>query len=90
MLRSKLQCHYFFEQTIDERVTKFKGSHLTKQYMKQQTIQSGFQHWCCNNLKPGYLHQFDFYVGKKKVSPEFGLSESVSMELTGSLKNRYC
>ena len=32
------------EQTIDERMTKFRGNHVMKQYMKQKQIQWGFKH----------------------------------------------
>ena len=78
-----------FEQAIDERMTKFKGYHIMKQYMKQKPIQRGFKHWCRNDSKTGYLFQFDIYVGKT-ASPELGPSESVVMELTESLIGSRC
>lgn len=79
-----------FEQAIDERMTKFKGHHIMKQYMKQKPIQRGFKHWCRNDSRTGYLYQFDIYAGKKTASPEFGLAENVVLELTDSLKDSSC
>jgi len=47
-----------FEQTIDERITKFRGYHVTKQYMKQKPIQRCFKPWYRNDSKTGNLYQF--------------------------------
>ena len=79
-----------YEQTIDERMTKFKGQNSMKQYMKDKPIQRGFKHWCRNDAKSGYLFEFDIYVGKKTNKTEVGLSESVVMQLMKSMYNSSC
>ena len=63
-----------FEQTIDERMTKFKVQNIMKQYMKGKLIQRGFKHWCRN-----------VYAGKKACGSEVGLTEYVVMQLMESL-----
>ena len=79
-----------FEQTIDERMTKFKGQNIMKQYMKDKPIQRGFKHWCRNDARSGYLYECDIYVGKKNCTTEVGLSENVVMQLMKSLSNTGC
>ena len=66
-----------YEEAIDERMTKFKGHHVMKQYMKDKPIKRGFKHWCRNDSKTGNMFEFDIYVGKKTLGTEYGLSESV-------------
>jgi len=67
------KCHGFnFEHEIDQGMTKSKGNHVLKQYMKQIPIQRGFKHWCCNYSKTGCLCQLDIYVGKKTAALELG------------------
>lgn len=79
-----------FEQAIDERMVKFKGQNIMKQYMKDKPIQRGFKHWCRNDAKSGYLFEFDIYVGRRTSTTEVGLSESVVTQLTKSLSNSGC
>ena len=74
-----------YPQAIDERMTKFNGHHIMKQFMKDKPIKRGFKHWCRNDAKTGYLFEFDFYVGKKTEATEVRLSESVVPQLTKSL-----
>ena len=71
------------EQSIDERMVKFKGQSMMKQYMKDKPIQRGFKHWCRNDSKTGYVFEIDLYTGKSPgKSPEVGLSEAVVLQLT--------
>ena len=77
------------KQSIDEHMTKFKGRHSSKQYIKNKPIKWGFKWWCRCSSVTGYLYQFDLYLGKKE-STEFGLGESVVLQLTESLKDTYC
>ena len=79
-----------FEQAIDKRMTKFKGNHIIKHYMKQKPIQRGFKYWCHNDVKTGYLYQFDDKYFGKTVSLDLELSGSVVMELIESLQGTYC
>lgn len=75
------------EQSIDERMVKFKGQSTMKQYMKDKPIQRGFKHWCRNDSKTGYVFEIDMYTGKNK-SPEVGLSEAVVLQLTRKITGR--
>ena len=76
-------------QSIDEHVTKFKGRHSSKQYIKNKPIKWGFKWWFRCSSKTGYLYDFDLYL-RKKDSVEFGLGESVVLKLTEKLKDTYC
>ena len=79
-----------YEEAIDERMTKFKGPLVMKQYMKDKPIKRGFKHWCRNDSKTGYMFEFDIYVGKKTTGTEYDLSESVVLQLTKSLVDSCC
>ena len=68
---------------------KFKGKNLMRQYMKNKPIKWGFKFWFQCSSKPGYLYQFDKYLGKKSKT-EFGLNESVVLTLCENLKNSCC
>ena len=76
-------------QAIDEHMTKFKGKHSARQYLKNKPIKWGFKWWCRADSKNGYLHQFDLYLGKKEFV-EHNLGESVVMELCKPLENTNC
>ena len=71
-------------------MTKFKGRHVMKQLMKDKLIKHGFKHWCGNGSKTGYIFEFDVYVGKKTTRTEYGLSESVVLQLTESSVDSCC
>ena len=45
-------------------MTKFKGKHSARQYLKNKPIKWGFKWWCRADSKNGYLHQFDLYLEK--------------------------
>jgi DNA excision repair protein ERCC-6 len=76
-------------QSIDEHMTKFKGRHSCKQYLKNKPIKWGFKWWCRCCSKTGYLYEFNIYLGKKELV-EFGLGESVVLKLSDKLENTYC
>ena len=72
-------------QSIDEHMTKFKGRMSCKQCTKNKTIKWGFIWWCRCCSKTGYLYEFDLYLGKKERA-EFGLGETVILNLSQKLK----
>ena len=76
-------------QAIDEHMTKFKGKHSARQYLKNKPIKWGFKWWCRADSKNGYLHQFDLYLGKKEFV-KHNLGELVVMELCKPLENANC
>lgn len=77
------------KQSIDEHMTKFKGKMSCKQYMKNKPIKWGFKWWCRCSSKTGYLYEFDLYLGKKEKT-EFGLGETVVLNLSKRLEKTYC
>lgn len=77
------------EQAVDEHMTKFKGKHSAKQYLKNKPIKWGFKWWFRACSKTGYLYEFQLYLGKNEL-PEYGLGESVVISLSKSLKDSYC
>lgn len=77
-------------QSIDEHMVKFKGHNIMRQYVKSKPIKWGFKMWCrCDSLT-GYLFDFDIYTGKKANTTEFGLGESVIVQLTRDLCGLTC
>ena len=52
-------------QSIDERMCKFKGKSLMRQYMKNKPIKWCFKFWFRCGSKSGCLYQFDMCLGKK-------------------------
>ena len=72
-------------QSIDEHMIKFKGHNIMKQYVKNKPVRWGFKMWARCASKSGYLYEFDFYTGKKQET-EFGLGESVVLQLSDKLK----
>ena len=79
-----------YEEAIDKRMTKFKSHHVMKLYTKDKPIKRGFRHWCGNDSKTGYMFEFGIYVGKKTTGTEYGLSESVVLQLTESSVDSSC
>lgn len=76
-------------QSVDEHMVKFKGKSSMKQYIKSKPIKWGFKFWFRCDSKSGYLYEFDLYLGRKE-STEYGLGESVVINLINSLKGTYC
>ena len=70
-------------------MTKFKGHHSAKQYLKNKPIKWGFKWWFRADSKTGYLYEFQLYLGKNEL-PEYGLGESVVISLSKSLKDTHC
>ena len=52
-------------------------------------IRCGFRAWYRCIPKIGYLYEFDIYTGKKETT-EFGLGESVVVQLAGNLNGNFC
>ena len=73
-------------QTIDERMVKFEGQNVMKQYMKDKPIDRCFKHFCRNCSNTGYVFEFDIYTGKK-TQVEVGLA-GVVLQLTRQIKER--
>jgi DNA excision repair protein ERCC-6 len=69
-------------QSIDEHMVRFKGHNMMKQYMKSKPIRWGFKLWVRACSKTGYVYEFDIYTGRKAQETEFGLGESVVLQLT--------
>lgn len=78
------------EQSIDEHMIKFKGHNVMKQYIKNKPVKWGFKLWCRCDSATGYLFEFDLYTGKRTTGIEYGLGESVVLQLTEKLKGLRC
>ena len=76
------------EQSVDEHMIKFKGRNIMRQHIKNKPIKWGFKMWYRCAPKIGYLYEFDIYTGKKE-STEFGLGESVVLQLTEKLNGSF-
>ena len=55
-----------FKQPIDERMTKFRGNYIMRQYMNQKPIQRSFKHWCRNDSKTGYLINLIYMLERRQ------------------------
>ena len=77
------------KQSLDEHMIKYKGSSVMQQHIKKTWIKWGFGMWYRCAPKTGYLYQFDIYTGRKKTT-EFGLGESVVLQLTEKLNGSFC
>ena len=60
-----------------------------QQHIKNKPIKLGFRisHRCAP--KTGYLYEFDIYTGRKETA-EFGLGESVVLQLKKKLNWSFC
>nr|XP_040570704.1 piggyBac transposable element-derived protein 3-like [Lepeophtheirus salmonis] len=77
-------------QPIDDHMTKYKGHHGMRKYLKYKPIKWGFKNWLRCDAKQGYCYEFDLYQGKTEgTSSEFGLGGDVVLSLTSSLKFTY-
>ena len=61
------------KQSIDERMVKFKGHNICKQYIKNKPIKWGFKLWIRACAKGGYEYESRIYTGKKKSGFEENL-----------------
>lgn len=77
-------------QSVDEHMIKFKGHNIMKQYIRNKPIRWGFKMWCRTDAKTGYLFEFDLYTGKKSLQTEYGLGESVVLQLTKAIEGLGC
>jgi len=57
--------HGFQHQSIDEAMIAFKGRSSMKQYMPKKPTKWGFKVWVQSDSRSGYIHQMEFYTGKK-------------------------
>ena len=76
------------DPSVDEHMIKFKGRNIMRQHIKNKPIKWGFKMWYRCAPKTGYCYEFDIYTGKKETT-EFGLSESVVLQLTEKLNGRF-
>ncbi|GBP93697.1 PiggyBac transposable element-derived protein 4 [Eumeta japonica] len=78
------------KQSIDEHMIKFKGHNAMKQYIKNKPVKWGFKLWCRCDAATGYLFEFDLYTGKRTSGIEYGLGESVILQLTRKVEGLGC
>ena len=76
-------------QSIDERMVKFKGHNMMKQYIKNKPIKWVFKLWIRAGSSNGYVYEIDPYTGRKLL-PEVCLGESVVLSLSKSLIGSGC
>ena len=77
------------EQSVDEHMIKYKNRRIMWQRIKNKPIKWGFRMWYRCTSKTGNLYEFDIYTGRKEIT-EFGLSESVELQLTEKLNGSFC
>ena len=77
------------EQSVDEHIIKYKGRSITRQHIKTKPIKWGFRMWNRCAPKTGYLYEFDFDTSRKETT-EFGLGESVVLQITVKLNGSFC
>ena len=78
-------------QSIDERMIKFKGPNILKQYVKSKPIKWGFKAWVRAGSHSGYVFEIDLYTGRKpNEKVEVGLGEGVILDLSRNLKQMNC
>ncbi|GBP93433.1 PiggyBac transposable element-derived protein 4 [Eumeta japonica] len=61
-----------------------------KQYIKNKPVKWGFKLWCRCDAATGYLFEFDLYTGKRTSGIEYGLGESVILQLTRKVEGLGC
>ena len=87
---SQTYLHYYDptrEQSIDERMVKFKGRSTMKQYMPQKPIKRGYKVWVRSDMN-SFLCKFQIYTGKIANVAEKNLAETVIKDLSQTLKNK--
>ena len=77
------------EQTLDQQMIKYKGRDIMQQHFKDKLIKGGLRIWYRAAPKTGYLYEFDICTGRKETT-EFGLGDSVVLQLTEKLKGSFC
>ena len=81
------------QQSINERMVKFKGHNIMRQYVKTKPVKWGFKLWMRCGSKSGYTYEMDVYTGKVPTgnqSQSVGLGEKVVFNLTKSLIGTGC
>ena len=77
------------EQSVGKHMIKYKGRSITREHIKSIPVKWGFIMWYRCAPKTGYLYEFDIYTGRKETT-EFGLGESVVLQLTEKLNGSFC
>lgn len=77
-------------QSIDERMVKFAGGNIMKQYVRSKPVSWGFKVWMRCGAKSGYTYEMALYTGKTESGVEIGLGSKVVLELTESLIGSGC
>ena len=81
------------QQSIDERMVKFEGHNIMRQYVKTKPVKWGFKLWMRCGSKSGYTYEMDVYTGKAPTgnqSQSVGVGEKVVFNLTKSLIGTGC
>ena len=79
------------QQSIDERMVKFKGHSIMRQYIKNKPVKWGFKLWMRRGAKSGYTFEIDVYTGKSSNQLAFvGLGERAVVDLTNTLIGTGC
>ena len=68
---------------------KYKGRSIMRHHIKNRGFKRGFRMWYRHAPKTGYLYESDIYTGRKEAT-EFGLGESVVLQLTEKLNGSFC
>ena len=77
------------DESVDEHRIKYKSRRIMRQHIKNKPIKWGFWMWYRCTPKTGYLYEFDIYTGRKETT-EFGLGESVMVQLKEKLNGSFC
>ena len=79
------------QQSIDDRMVKFKGHNIMRQYIKNKPVKWGFKLWMRCGSKSGYRFEIDMYTGKSSNKlASVGLGERVVFDLTKTLIGTGC
>lgn len=74
-------------QSVDEHMFTFKGHSVMKQYMPKKPIKWGFKFWMRSDAKSGYCYELDLYTGKKSEDSEYGLGETIVLNLSEKISH---
>ena len=77
------------EITIDETMVPHKGRLSYKQYIKNKPIRWGIKPWVLCEAKPGYVYNFDVYLGEEGGNVEPNLARRVVEKLVVSVENKH-
>ena len=82
------RCH-----SIDERMVKFSGHSIMKQYIKHKPIKCSFKMWIRAPSKTGYVYESKLCTGKKTEGYEkssLGLGKTLVLSLSQPITNKGC